>query len=88
MFKVSVDQWCEGCPDFEADVEKVNGGRNMIIRCKHRCKCVGIKLFLEDRDEEEKQPEKVFICGNTGLKCIFCCPGACIARKVRVDDKN
>lgn len=37
--------------------------------------------FVEEKEEEIKA--KMFICDNTGLKCIFCCPGACIARKIR-----
>lgn len=31
----------------------------------------------------EKEEKKMFICATTGFKCTFCCPGACVSRKVR-----
>lgn len=58
MIKLYVDDWCDNCTEFEADVEKTvaeeSYGKSVnmtIIRCKHRKKCESIKNYIEDQNE-------------------------------------
>ena len=46
MIKLDVDDYCQSCPDFEAEIEKYTYGHinevnatNTTIRCKHGDRC-------------------------------------------------
>ena len=59
MIHLEVNEYCEKCPDFEADVEKrkVISRYNRehldtVIRCKHRERCQNMINYLAEKREE------------------------------------
>ena len=59
MIDLEVSDYCEKCPDFEADVEKrkIVSPRNRewidtIVRCKHRKRCQNMINYLAEKREE------------------------------------
>lgn len=64
--KLEVEEYCHGCPDFEADVtgpERIshNGVDLMmtdtIVRCEYRNRCRAIKRYLENRIKPKEVTE-------------------------------
>lgn len=56
MIKLEIENYCEECPDFDADVQKPDkyyaDGKvimvgDTIIRCEHRERCERLKKRLE-----------------------------------------
>lgn len=61
MIKLDVDDYCQSCPDFEAEIEKYTYGytnevkaTNTTIRCKHGDRCrVMIRRLKEELEAIE-----------------------------------
>lgn len=62
MIRVEVEDYCQWCLDFTADVTKPqrmmsNNGElifgDTIVQCEYRKRCAGIKRYLEQRAKEE-----------------------------------
>jgi hypothetical protein len=59
MIRIDVEDYCDSCLDFSADVIKpqrcfsIDGEIEMrsdtIIQCEHRKRCAGIKRYLEQQ---------------------------------------
>ena len=55
MIRLSVNDYCQDCPEFEAEVLKgrmfygFTEGADTIIRCKHYIKCQKIEKYLLER---------------------------------------
>ena len=71
MIILDVQDYCQYCKDFDADVEKpkrvLSGDGNVlqtdtIIRCDNRNRCEGIKRYLE---RQQKNPEGFGLFTNT-----------------------
>lgn len=71
MIILDVQDYCQNCKDFDADVEKpkrvLSGDGNVlqtdtIIRCENRNRCEGIKKYLE---RQQENPEGFGLFTNT-----------------------
>lgn len=65
MIKLLVEDYCHGCPEFEAVSIKGQVWRrnelgndvlvdNFEVRCAHRMKCLGIRNFLKKENNKGK----------------------------------
>ena len=55
MIELSVKEYCQECPDFDAKVTvKYDENKNIYttVTCKHAKRCEGIKRYLERMDKE------------------------------------
>ena len=62
MIFLKIEDYCENCPDFEADVEKMPGifsnsktmdvVNDTYIKCKNRNRCRVISNYLEKEKED------------------------------------
>lgn len=63
MIELSVKDYCQECPDFDAkvtvkydEIENVKGKKSKIIyttvTCKHAKRCEGIKRYLERMEKD------------------------------------
>jgi hypothetical protein len=53
--KLNVEEYCQNCPEFEADIEKCHytwGWNDTFIYCKHKERCEIVKNFLHRKSEE------------------------------------
>ena len=58
MISLDVRKYCENCPNFEADVDKIycsNGEVLTTIRCANSRQCHEIKTYLETVEKEKKK---------------------------------
>ena len=58
MIELCVMGYCHNCPEFEADVTKMNFEvyanvvrYDSVIRCKNRERCEAIKRYLKDEEK-------------------------------------
>ena len=58
MIELVVDDYCQSCPDFIADVEKLEYGYyngikavNTIVRCMNRDRCQNMVKYLKEELE-------------------------------------
>ena len=61
MIKLDIDDYCQSCPDFIADVEKFEYGSlneaksvNTTIRCMNRDRCRNLVRRLKEESEGEE----------------------------------
>lgn len=61
MIRIEVEEYCQACRDFTADVIKPDrvyaGGEEVsigdtIVRCEYRKRCAGIRRYLEHHLKE------------------------------------
>lgn len=71
MISLLVKDYCHDCPEFEADVEKLNFVTNDLCRydteniltnthigCKHRVRCAGMVEYLKEQAKKSKEDTK------------------------------
>ena len=63
MIRLDVEEYCQSCLDFTADVIAPNKSYledgeiilgDTIVLCKYRKRCAGIKRYLESKAKESK----------------------------------
>lgn len=55
MIELSVKDYCQECPDFDAKVTVKHDENNSIcttVTCKHAKRCEGIKRYLERMEKD------------------------------------
>ena len=62
MINLKIEDYCQECPDFEAEVEKITFSdlpvkNDTLIRCKNRIRCLFLYKHLESCYEEELNKE-------------------------------
>lgn len=65
MFKLQTEYYCEGCPDFEADVTtfQTPTGNSTYINCVHRQCCHNMATRIKEKmiEKEARKNAKVDI---------------------------
>lgn len=51
MIELKINDYCQDCPEFDADIDEYfrmdGGAKHTLISCKHEKKCLSIKTHLE-----------------------------------------
>lgn len=70
MIRLSIPNFCQDCPEFEADVEKYgyNNSWQTNITCAHLERCRNIKLQLENQMIEEKKKNSKISCSDCAYR--------------------
>lgn len=53
LIKLDVEDYCHGCPEFEADTLK--NWSEVFIKCKHRHKCKNMYKYLKEKQNEKSE---------------------------------
>lgn len=56
MIKLNIQDYCQGCPMFNARTDKVYANSkvlNTYITCENKDLCERIKTYLEEKQDEE-----------------------------------
>lgn len=76
MIKLSVMEYCEDCPEFEAHVEKREYMEddafsqfcfvksNTVVTCAHRDRCELVKTYLRNKLKEKEKKDHVKPSGS------------------------
>lgn len=71
MIRLSIPDFCQNCPDFDAYVEKYeyNNTCQTSITCEHLERCRNIKLRIENQMTEKNKSETD--CSNCGYRKMY-----------------
>lgn len=80
MIELRVEDYCQSCTDFEADVNKDYAGEfnRFVIFCKHRNKCMTLKNYIEGQTVKKtsQYPIKTKeLCGSCEYNFYAGCHG-------------
>ena len=70
MIRLSIPDFCQNCPDFDARVEKYgcNNTWQTSITCEHIERCRNIKLRIENQMSEKKNETD---CSNCSYRKMY-----------------